>query len=753
MKKTLLTLFAGVACAISAYAIPAHKGLVTVNQPDGTPVTIQLIGDEYFHYTTTSDGYTVERNDAGYFVYMQKVNGAMVATNVVAHNAANRTAEETQLLQSLPKHLVADNAASDAKAQRADNEKVLRAKPLGATTKGAEYDYNNFRGLVILVNYNDLSFSREDANAVFTDMITKSGYTGIDGTTPYTGSVRDYFYDNSMGKFDPQFDVYGPVDIDVSKTYAKGIRYANSLIKKVIAAADPIVDFSEYDRDGDGYVDMFYVIFAGFSSSYGGNNSGYLWPHASNNYQSVDGVQTARYACSTEFYGWENYVNSIDGIGTICHEFSHVLGLMDEYDTDYEDGGGQSFDPDQWSVMANGADYNYGRTPASYSALQRMQAGFALPVEITEPGSYTLNVTYETNESYRIKSAVAKESFLFENRSLSTKWDKYLPGEGMMVYRVDSTSTSPWRNNSINCNPSHNYYEVVRARPNTTDMTSSAGDPFPGSGKVTKLTNSTTPANLLSWSGKKTPLVLSGITLDADGVIHFNVGEDYFGSVNEDFEEMTPGEAQSEGKFATWTFNNAKVVTCSSTKGNGAQSVEVAAGGEIIMSTVEAQLIEEIEFAGWNNSMKKSLLTISMSTDEGTTWTEIFARDSSTPTYMSSGVKGVRYAFVADAQGKAMFKISSSGKCYIDDVTISYNDPNGLSDVETIKVAEKAAPFRVATNGNAISVTSDSNDAIEVYDAAGLLVARSASGNATIALPGRGFYIVRQGAASQKVAL
>ena len=216
---------------------------------------------------------------------------------------------------------------------------------------------------------------------------------------------------------------------------------------------------------------------------------------------------------------------------------------------------------------------------------------------------------------------------------------------------------------------------------------------------------------------------------------------------------MTPGEAQSEGKFATWTFNNAKVVTCSSTKGNGAQSVEVAAGGEIIMSTVEAQLIEEIEFAGWNNSMKKALLTVSMSTDEGATWTEIFARDSSTPTYMSSGVKGVRYAFVADVQGKAMFKISSSGKCYIDDVTISYNDPNGLSDVETIKVAEKAAPFRVATNGNAISVTSDSNAAIEVYDAAGLLVARSASGNATIALPGRGFYIVRQGAASQKVAL
>ena len=109
MKKTLLTLFAGVACAISAYAIPAHKGLVTVNQPDGTPVTIQLIGDEYFHYTTTSDGYTVERNDAGYFVYMQKVNGAMVATNVVAHNAANRTAEETQwltMLQAMPKHSV-----------------------------------------------------------------------------------------------------------------------------------------------------------------------------------------------------------------------------------------------------------------------------------------------------------------------------------------------------------------------------------------------------------------------------------------------------------------------------------------------------------------------------------------------------------------------------------------------------------------------------------------------------------------------
>ena len=108
--------------------------------------------------------------------------------------------------------------------------------------------------------------------------------------------------------------------------------------------------------------------------------------------------------------------------------------------------------------------------------------------------------------------------------------------------------------------------------------------------------------------------------------------------------------------------------------------------------------------------------------------------------------------YAIDAEGKAMIKISSNKTIYLDDVTLFYNDPNGLTDVETVKIGgSKKAPFAIATIGNAIEVISESNAPIEVFDAAGQLVTRTTA--TTITLPGRGFYIVRQGNASQKVTL
>ena len=108
--------------------------------------------------------------------------------------------------------------------------------------------------------------------------------------------------------------------------------------------------------------------------------------------------------------------------------------------------------------------------------------------------------------------------------------------------------------------------------------------------------------------------------------------------------------------------------------------------------------------------------------------------------------------FSCSATEKAMFRISSSNNCYIDDVTLLYNDPNGIevNAVEAVKLAHEPQ-FTVTKSGNEITVVSASDEAIEVYNAAGELVARSAQ--ATITLPGRGFYIVRQGSASQKIAL
>ena len=758
MKKYLLSLVAGFACAVSAYAVPAAPGFATVKQPDGSTVTLRLIGDEFLNYHTTVDGYTVMRNSEGYYVYAQPSGDSLVATSVIAHDAATRSPQEVMLLESLPKRLVAESALQKAKEARREFKSAMGSTSGSSSLKAAEYDYENFRGLVILAEYSDLSFSRSDANAVFTDLMSKSDFSGIpqvgnaDNIDPYTGSVRDYFYDNSFGQFDPQFDVVGPVKINYSKTYINQTNYASTVVGAVLDAADSLVDYSQYDSDHDGYVDMFYIIFAGYGSNFGGNNQSYVWPHAWSVMKSLDGVYTDRYACSTEFYGNEpNGV--IDGIGVICHEFSHVLGLMDEYDTDYSGGGGQSFDPGSWSVMSGGSYNNKGRTPVGYSSLERMQSGFSQPTTITETGAYSLNPITDAGESYRIESAVKKEFFLFENRSKSAKWDKYLPGNGMLVFRVDSTSTSPWSNNTINANPAHNYYELVRANPERGSDT--AGDAFPGTGNITVLNNSTTPANLLSWSGKPTPLTLSGISQDADGVVHFVVENDFSGSATEDFENMPvkTSDGLVTGYYADWNLTNSLIDNFGYEKGNGSRSLKIKRGGNVTISTIHARRIDGLEMKVWNPSFSaKVTFTVEVSTDDGITWTEIYGNNKMQRTVIEPQEKSETVKFSCSATEKAMFRISSSNNCYIDDVTLFYNDPNGIevNAVEAVKLAHEPQ-FTVTKSGNEITVVSASDEAIEVYNAAGELVARSAE--ATITLPGRGFYIVRQGSASQKIAL
>ena len=82
---------------------------------------------------------------------------------------------------------------------------------------------------------------------------------------------------------------------------------------------------------------------------------------------------------------------------------------MDEYDTDYEKGGGQSFHPDNWSIMAGGNHINMGRTPVGYTLFQRYQAGFSTPTLVEEETTLTIPSLAETGEGYRINSAVDKE--------------------------------------------------------------------------------------------------------------------------------------------------------------------------------------------------------------------------------------------------------------------------------------------------------------------------------------------------------
>ena len=529
-----------IAMVSNSMAIPALRQKVMVIQPDGTTVTIMLHGDEWQHFTTTDDGYTVKKNKQGYYVYAQKVDDELRATDIVAHDQVGRTANEVAFLQGVKKYQTPKMSAYNA--QMKDSITKHQQQTLN-NRRAARYDYNKFRGLVILVTWNDKGFSRDDYPTIINNMVNQENYVGYDDEK-FTGSVRDYFSDNSGGKFVPTFDVVGPYTADFSQYDAQGgykgdeedykpYAYAK-ILNDVINQADADVDFKKYDGDGDGIVDLVYFVFAGNGSNYAGNDKRLWWPHRSRLYRVTndnklyylvkDGVVFSDYASSVELYGYTTQPKTvkIDGIGTICHEFSHVLGLPDFYDANYETDG-QSNDPNEWSVMASGSYKNYSRTPVGYSLYERWSVGFCdAPETIDVKGDYTLEPLPENQKGFLLPTPLDTEFFLFENRQQSAfKWDKYLP--------VDFSDPSIWslggfKNNVVNTNAAHNYYELLRANgahKSGDYYVDSADDAFPAKNK-TELTNETSPANLKTWDGTVNDWAITNIKMK-NGVITFNV--------------------------------------------------------------------------------------------------------------------------------------------------------------------------------------------------------------------------------------
>lgn len=516
---------------ISMMAVPANRKAVNVTQPDGTTVTIQLLGDEWQHFNTTTDGYSVVKNQQGFYVYAEKKNGELKATQMVAHNAQERKANEQAFLQNMKKYQAPDMTPAIANMKG-------RVEAIGAQRRAQgnrATNYENFKGLIVLIQYNDKEFSREDYPTVINDMVNQQNYTGFDNNQR-TGSVRDYFTDNSEGKFQPQFDVVGPYTVNYSQYDANmnGDKCSKILVD-ALNQADADVNFKNYDGDSNGAVDLVFFILAGNGANYGGNDENLWWPHRSviideekyntgkNPYIYKDGVLLWDYASSTELCGYTTNPQTvfIDGIGTICHEFSHVLGLPDFYDTNYEEDG-ESVTPGDWSLMASGNYLNNGFTPVGYSLYERYLVGFTdKPEGISQPGNYTLEPLYNNQKGYWLNTPEPKEFFILENRQRSQfKWDAYLPGDGMLVHHVDRSNDGIWQANKVNADPEHNYYVLLRAGGGST---SSASDPFPGSKKVHELTNASTPYNLKTWTGKDNQFGVFNIQNTLDGNITFTI--------------------------------------------------------------------------------------------------------------------------------------------------------------------------------------------------------------------------------------
>lgn len=481
--KKILLLSLLFLCTASLWAVPAKRIARVVEQPDGTQLTLTVQGDEHFHCLVTTDGVPVVRHGEAYYYALFGAEGLEPST-WLAHEPAQRSAGEQAFVEALPAE---DKAASNmAKARERRNAAANRAAEVPTT--GEVYVP------VLLVQYKDVKFSTDNPKAAFEERINGDNYTAEGGV----GSIREYFVEQSGGQFSPRFDIIGPVTLDENMEYYGANDKSGSDLRPremVIEACQKVyssrlADFKHYDNNGDGYVDILYVIYAGYGeASYPDMLENTIWPHQ---WQlatplTLNGVKISRYACNNELDGYKG--TTLDGIGTFCHEFSHCLGLPDFYDTS---SAGTAFGMNQWSLMDQGCYNNDGHTPCGYSAYEKDFLGWKPLVELHNPTHVTLKPLSEGGTGYKIvNEAHPNEFYVVEYRDKSG-WNKYAPAEGMLVTHVDYLS-SAWHDNSVNNDPDHQRVSIIPADGKLTAQTL-AGDTYPGLSKNTSLTATSHPA-------------------------------------------------------------------------------------------------------------------------------------------------------------------------------------------------------------------------------------------------------------------
>lgn len=550
MSKRFLTLAAMFMLAASAFAVPAKRVKRQVQQPDGSVLTVMLRGDENFHYTSTEDGQPlVQRADGAYCYATFDSNGKLTASAQVAHDVESRGAAELSFLNYYTAESQKVRSLGMERAKQRNARRMARlanrgvvdasGKPVRRVMAGATGGEGigvtgKRKGLVILVNFKDKKMQSKHTQAEWNDYFNKVGYNKYGNN----GSVHDYFYAQSYGKLDLEFDVIGPVTVSKNMaSYGANDAQGNDIdpagmIKEAceLAYAKEKMDMSQYDWDGDGAVDQVYVIYAGYGEAAGGD-ANTIWPHEwdiqGGGYSLVLGGQRIRtYACSSELNG--GYGTDISGIGTACHEFSHCMGIPDFYDT----AGGGCFGMDAWDLMDYGSYGGDGYEPTGYNTYEKWVSGWIEPTILTEP-CYIKNMKplSDAPEACVVFNEANKnEYYIFENRQLKGT-DVALPNHGMLVIHVDYDQ-KVWFDNEVNNTSNHQRFTVVPADNKLTSETVT-GDTYPGTTKSTELTDTSKPAatlfNANSDGRKFLGKPVTDIT-EKDGLISFT----FMGGVNLD---------------------------------------------------------------------------------------------------------------------------------------------------------------------------------------------------------------------------
>ena len=468
----------------SLHAVPAKPGIIALKQPDGSTIEVRIFGDENYSETRALDGTLLRKDGKGFY----------------------RKAEV------------------DASGQKAAIQCSMKANIFD----GSVPTTGELHGLVILAEFSDYGFQLENPKEKFTRQLNEEGYSD-DGAT---GSVSDYYKDQSNGQFSPKFDVVGPVKLTEKMAYYGADNFSTkdpnvyNLIIDACKLADSQygVNFADYDNNKDGKADLVYVVYAGYAQSNGASTNT-IWPQSWALSKigvelNLDNTAIDSYACSSELDGTSG--SQISGIGLFCHEFSHTLGLPDIYATNETS---SKLTMGTWDVMDYGCYNNGMRTPAGFSSYEKSVVGWLTPEELTESAKgVELPVLGEANKAYKLTSSKnPNEYYLLENRNKSNRWDKYLEGEGMLVIHVNYNE-DVWNSNTVNNDPDNLGVHIIPANNDFSSESQGSSVVFPGTNQVKIFSDSTEPSATFS-DGTLLGRPLTNISQKEDGTVTFDFNQ------------------------------------------------------------------------------------------------------------------------------------------------------------------------------------------------------------------------------------
>ncbi len=590
MKKTVLILIT-LLCHLASHASKGWPYPITVSQPDGTQLTVRINGDADFNWVSTLDGVVLKQEGNGYFVANIDTNGMLSSSGTLAHDADKRSSAEQSLCKK-----------QDVKAFLTVNtrpERLAATRGFGGKGSTSFFPHTGSpRAIVLLVQFANRPFKvqpRKAFNQYLNSMADKHQDFG-NAENRNTGSVKRYFSDMSGGKFKPQFDLYGPITMPKNAAYygegSSSMERYRELVSEACTMMDDSLDFSKYDADKDGNVDLVYIIYAGYGESVSSIDST-LWPKAFVCGTDIkkDGKYVRLAGISNELNGHPDVHYSstsgllINGVGLFCHEFSHCMGLPDFYPTVSPQwttaNGKQDFDAydnqgmEEWDVMDNGIYLYNGYSPTAYTAWEREKMGWLTIETLTREGKVELKSIDQGGKAYRIKNdknTSGNEYYIVENIQ-AKGWNYKLPASGMMVSHVEYV---PWAfsvfhggDNSVNNIKKHPRMTIVpadgylpssyRKVSDNSNLTAPymkkkqydeqlAGDLYPGKSNVNRLTDAQNMVNYAPWTGGMLNKPIYNIALK-NGIVTFDFLKDQTSTSIEQPESTT--ENSNEEKIYT----------------------------------------------------------------------------------------------------------------------------------------------------------------------------------------------------------